>query len=167
MQDELNESSSQKKSKSKLVSPLKNETVNAQKKLDSKLKELEQEISKFKAEKQKVTSLQREYEQQLNRVTREIEDFESRKEQEVEEISNWKQQQLNEIQREKEEVMREKKTLLELRDAMMIEKSMAEQQIINETDRLLEKIQELEDVNRDLNRRVAEVYDKDLSSAFT
>ena len=63
--------------------------------------------------------------------------------------------------------MREKKTLLELRDAMMIEKSMAEQQIINETDRLLEKIQELEDVNRDLNRRVAEVYDKDLSSAFT
>ena len=63
--------------------------------------------------------------------------------------------------------MREKKTLMELRDAMMIEKSIAEQQVVNETERLLEKIKELEDANRDLNRKVAEVFDKDLASAQT
>ncbi len=59
---------------------MKQDQASAQKRVDAKIKELEDEIQKFKQEKQKVTSLQREYEQQLNRVTREIEDFETRKE---------------------------------------------------------------------------------------
>ena len=60
--------------------------------------------------------------------------------------------------------MKEKKSLMELKDAVMLEKALTEQQIIQETDRLFAKIKELEQENKDLNSKVKEVYDKEFSS---
>lgn len=128
--------------------------------MDLRIKELEVEIERFKQEKAKVTELQMEYEAQLERVTKEIEAFEDRKAQELEEIQLWKQEQLDEIAREREELRGQREALEEEEKALLVEKGRHERLLVGETERLLNKIKELESDNADLNRKLDELTDK-------
>lgn len=135
--------------------------------LDAKIAELEVEIERFKLEKNKVTDLHREYEQQLGRVTSELEEFEERKAAELEEIQQWKQEQLDEIEGERQALESEKARLEEERKALVVEKGKHERLLVDETERLLEKIKELEHDNAELNRKLDELTDKQYHCAGT
>ena len=67
---------------------------------------------------------------------------------------------MDEIERERALIEKERREIEEERELLMMEKTSHEKYLINETDRLLQKIKTLEAENNDLNKKLDELTDK-------
>ena len=76
--------------------------------LEAKLQELDDEISRFRAQNEHLQAVQKDCEQALTRVNLEIEEFDRRKELERKEFEAWKLREREQLDKERQELAQDR-----------------------------------------------------------